>query len=75
MDEKKTLDEKTLEAVTGGEDWEEESEEYYKAMASFVDANCRHCGNRATKNCPHSNARVAMKHAVNGRCPVWVKKQ
>ena len=70
MDEKNLLDEKTLETVSGGEDGEEETKEYYFAMASFVDSNCRHCSKRATNQCPYSgNARMAMKHAVNRRCP------
>lgn len=67
MDEKKTLDEKTLEAVAGGEN--EEDREYYKALAIFSICNCSSSRKRAN-SCPYGgNTKKAIKDMVNERCP------
>ena len=64
VDEEKKMDEKKLEEVSGGINFEGHG------VGTFLASNCMYCRHRTSENsCPYGDSANAVQFSVHGSCP------
>lgn len=63
VDEEKKLDEKKLEEVSGGINYEGHE------LVLFVASNCMFCRHRTSNDCPYGDSAKGFQYSVHDNCP------